>query len=336
MKTKKINLLVNLPPSYHTVAWLQPHWQRLRKLAVLRPASHNTPEEILRDLQWADAVLMWAWPGFDDAMLAQCPKLKFIGAINAANLTVHTALKLGITLSEVRHCWSPAVAEMALTLMLAGLRQTSAYHAAMRAGTEQWVQNFPADIDPRERQLTGRTVGLVGFGGIGRRLAELLQPFRVKLLVHDPYAPAKVLKQYGATAVPMSKLARTAEVLVLCAAVTPETNGILNRKLIMAMPSQSVLVNVSRSSLVDGAGLQERLAKGDLIALLDVFDQEPLAADSPWRSLPNTYLTPHRAGGLVESVDRALTWLTDDLEAHLQGRPVKYAVTKAMLHLFPL
>lgn len=333
---KKINLLVNLPPSFHTVAWLQPHWRRLRKLAVIRPTSHNTPAEILPDLQWADAVLMWAWPGFDDAMLAQCPKLKFIGAINAANLTVHTALKRGLALSETRHCWSPAVAEMALTLMLAGLRQTSAYHAAMRAGTEKWVGNFPAEIDPRERQLTGRTVGLVGFGGIGRRLAELLQPFAVKLLVHDPYAPAAVLKKFGATAVPMAKLARASEVLVLCAAVTPETEGILNRKLIMAMPPHSVLVNISRSSLVDGAALQERLAKGDLIAMLDVFDKEPLEADAPLRLLPNAHLTPHRAGGVVESIHRALTWLTDDLEAHLKGRPIKYVVTKEMLPAFPL
>jgi hypothetical protein len=92
-----------------------------------------------------------------------------------------------------------------------------------------------------------------------------------------------------------------------------------------------VLVNVGRSMLVDMAALQARLEKGDLIAMLDVFDQEPLDADSPLRRLPSTYLTPHRAGGILESVERALRMLTDDLEAFLNGRERQYAVTEAML-----
>jgi phosphoglycerate dehydrogenase-like enzyme len=81
--------------------------------------------------------------------------------------------------------------------------------------------------------------------------------------------------------------------------------------------------------------LQERLAQGDLIALLDVFDREPLEADSPFRSLPNTYLTPHRAGGLIVSVERALRMLSTDLEAFLAGTGLRYAVTEDQLVSFP-
>jgi phosphoglycerate dehydrogenase-like enzyme len=139
------------------------------------------------------------------------------------------------------------VAELALILMMTGLRQTSGYHIAMTKATEQWLRDFPADIDARERQLAGRSVGIVGFGGIGQHLARLLKPFHVMLRIYDPYLPA----------------------------------------------------------------------------------------DSPLRSLPNTYLTPHAAGGIMESLERSLTWLADDLEAHLNGQPRKYAVTEKMLVSFP-
>ena len=91
------------------------------------------------------------------------------------------------------------------------------------------------------------------------------------------------------------------------------------------------MVNVARAALIDEAALQARVEGGDLIAALDVFDQEPLAADSPWRGLPNVYLTPHRAGGLIASLLRNIHWLIDDLEAHLAGQPRRHAVTEAMI-----
>jgi phosphoglycerate dehydrogenase-like enzyme len=104
---------------------------------------------------------------------------------------------------------------------------------------------------------------------------------------------------------------------------------------IAALRQDAVLVNIGRSMLVDMPALVERLKQGNLIAMLDVFDQEPLEADSILRSLPNTYLTPHRAGGVLESVVRALTWLADDLQAFLDGKPRQYAVTEAMLPSLP-
>src|SRR5271168_1642313 len=143
-----MNLLINLPKTFFTVPQLADRWAKLAKLGENRHTSHDTPEQMIPDLKWAEAVIMWSWPFFTDQMLAQTPKLKFVGQINSARTTVQTCLSRGIAISETRHCWSPAVAEMALTLMLAGLRRTSDYHAAMRAGMEQWVVDMPADVDP--------------------------------------------------------------------------------------------------------------------------------------------------------------------------------------------
>lgn len=331
-----MRLLINLPPTFFTHPHLTPYFDRIRALAnEVRTTSHNATEELMRDLPWAEAVLMWAWPAFGEAELNQCPALKFVGQINTTQQHVRACLSKGIALSEVRHAWSPAVAELALTLILSGLRQTSAYHIAMRQGTEKWILEFPADINPLERQLSGRAVGIVGFGGIGQRLAQLLTPFQVTLRAYDPYLPPAVAAKFDAQLTDLPTLLTESEVVVLCAANQEGARHLLGAREIESLRPHAVLVNVGRSMLIDMDALAARLQRGDLIAMLDVFDQEPLPADSPLRSLPNTYLTPHVAGGILESVERALTMLADDLQAFQNGQPRRYAVTEAMMNSFP-
>jgi phosphoglycerate dehydrogenase-like enzyme len=336
MTAQKPRLLINLPPTFFTHPQLSTHIYRIEKLAsAIRKTSHNTTTEIMVDLPWAEAVIMWAWPAFGMDELNLCPDMKFLGQINTTQKHVKACLAKGIAISEVRHCWSPAVAEMALTLMLAGLRQTSDFHIQMRAGTEQWVNDFPKDIDPRERQLTGRTVGVVGFGGIGQRLAQLLRPFHVTLRIYDPYLPDAIAKQYNAQQVSLVELISESDIVVLCAANNEGARRLVGVDEIAAFRPNAVLVNVGRSMLVDMPALQKRIEKGDLIAMLDVYDNEPLELEHPLRKLSNAYLTPHRAGGIMESVKRALVMLADDLEAFVNGKSLKYAVTEKMLSSLP-
>jgi phosphoglycerate dehydrogenase-like enzyme len=336
MAAQKPRLLINLPPTFFTHPQLAAYFKRIEKIAsAIRKTSHNTTAEIMNDLPWAEAVIMWAWPAFGMDELNLCPDIEFLGQINTTQKHVKACLARGIAISEARHCWSPAVAEMALALMLAGLRQTSAFHMQMRAGIESWVSDFPKDIDPRERQLTGRPVGIVGFGGVGQRLAQLLQPFHGTLRIYDPYLPDAVAKQYEAQPVSMMELIRDSDVVVLCAANNEGARHLVGVEEIAAFRSNAVLVNVGRSMLVDMPALQKRIEKGDLIAMLDVFDNEPLEVNHPLRKLSNAYLSPHRAGGIMESVERALVMLADDLEAFVSGKSLKYAVTEKMLSSFP-
>ncbi len=333
--TPKPRLLINLPPTFFTTPAFQPDMQRLAALGEARTASHNTLEEILPDLRWAEAVIMWAWPALSAETLAACPNLKFLGAINTNQTTANGCFQRGIAISEVRRCWSPAVAELGLGLILDGLRRISEHHFLMRTGSGEWVNDFPAEIDPRERQLTGLSVGIVGFGGIGQRLAQLLQPFQVKLRIYDPYIPDEIAAKHGAEKTGVMDLVTASDVVVLCAANNQGARRLLGKAEIEALRKDAVLVNIGRSMLVDMPALAERLSRGDLIAMLDVFDQEPLEDDSIFRRLPNTYLSPHRAGGIHASVHRALAWLADDLENFLAGRPLQYAVTEAMLTSLP-
>jgi D-3-phosphoglycerate dehydrogenase len=332
-----MNLLVNLPAGFFTAEQLKPLFKRMFSLAdTVKTASHNTSDEIKDDLSWADAVIMWSWPTLDDVLLEKAKNLKFAGHITITQAAARAELKRGIIVSETRHGFSPAVSEMGLALILSGLRKTGMYHHQMKSGSEAWVGAFPTEIDPLERQLSGKNVGIVGFGGIGQGLARLLAPFNVNLKIYDPYLPAEVAQNYGAQKVEIKDIAANSNVVVLCAAENKGTQKLFDRDEIALLKEDCVLVNIGRASLINMEALVEKLkACKNMTAMLDVFDKEPLEKDSCLRALDNAFLTPHRAGGLMESVMRILTWLTDDFEAFLNGKPVKYGINEKMLTCFP-
>jgi phosphoglycerate dehydrogenase-like enzyme len=327
----KINLLVNLPPGFFRSPTLRPLFRRLERFARVRRRSHNTDDEIRSDLAWAEVVLMWSWPALMPDLLDAAPELRMAAQIDLTQRAARVALQRGLPVSVSRAGFSPAVAEMALTLMLTTLRKVSDYHAAMRRGREAWVRQFPDDIDPLERQLSGRNVGIIGYGRIGRRLHELLRPFGCTVRVSDPHVPRNTIVDAGAEPATLMQLVRRSEVVVLAAASNPRSQHLLGRRQIEVLPRHAVLVNVSRAALVDTDALVARLRKDDLFAAIDVFDTEPLPRTHPLRRLPGAYLTPHRAGGVMESVHRTIQWLIDDIEAHLANRQRRHALTEAML-----
>lgn len=325
------NILVNLPEGFFSSQPAAGLIQRLDTLGSVRRRSHNRPDEIMEDLAWADALLMWSWPVLDDALLSHATQLKAAAMLDISRAGAEAALRQGLPVSVGRSAFSPAVAEMALTLLLTCLRRTSVFHDEMRQGTEPWVSRFPDEIDPLERELTGQTVGIVGFGRIGQRLAELLAPFRCQILAVDPYVPNPILTHLGAERVSIKEAAQRSDALVICAASNDGTRKLLDQDTISSMKKDAVLVNVARAALADTSALIERLERGDLIAALDVFDQEPLPKDHRLRRLPNAFLTPHRGGGINASVVRILNLLIGDLDEHFQGRPFKSPLTQSMI-----
>ena len=143
----KKRVLINLPAGFFESELLKTRFDKLKESYYVRTTSHDTHEQIREDLEWAQAVLMWSWPVFGPEEFDLAKDLEFIAQINTTITTASEALKRGIPMSEARHCWSPAVSEMALTLILAGLRRTSTHHMKMKKGTEEWVDSFPIDIE---------------------------------------------------------------------------------------------------------------------------------------------------------------------------------------------
>ncbi|WP_404422783.1 NAD(P)-dependent oxidoreductase [Nibricoccus sp. IMCC34717] len=326
-----MNLLVNLPPDFFTQPELTASFDRLRRHGTVRTTSHNTAEEIAADLAWADAVFMWSWPTLDEALLTRAGKIDFIGHIDVTQTGARCELARGIPVSLSRGGFSPSVSEFALGLILNALRRISTYHAEMREGREAWVKAFPKDINPLERQLTGASVALIGFGQVGRRLEELLRPFSVQLSIVDPFVPDEALRAVNARRCTLDEAIASSDVVVLCAASNAGTKHLIDTAQVTLFRPNSVFINVARAALVNTGALVARVKRGDLIACIDVFDQEPLPSDHPLRTLPNAHLTPHRAGGLISSVQRNIDWLIEDFEAHLAGNQRKYPLREQMI-----
>ena len=205
----------------------------------------------------------------------------------------------GIGLAITAGANSQPVAELALALMLAVYRRIPYVNRVMRQG--QWPTP-----EMRETcfQIQGKTVGLLGFGQIGQRLAQLLLGFDVTLLYHDLHAASPQTEQrLRARAVGLDELLARSDILSLHAPLTEATRHVLNAARLAAMKPGAILVNTSRGGLIDEAALFAALQSGHLRgAGLDAFDPEPPAADHPLFQLDQVVLSPHAGGGVFDNV----------------------------------
>ncbi len=229
------------------------------------------------------------------AAIAAAPKLRLIQKIGIGVNTIDldAARQRGIAVCNMPGTNTQAVAEMALLLMLATLRRVVTLDALTRAG-EGW--NPPLDMVDALGEIGGRTVGLLGFGAIARRLAAILQAFDANVLC----ATRRPRPDEGGVAfLPLQALLPRVDILSLHLPLTPETTRIIDATALAAMRRGSILVNTARGSLVDEAALHAALVEGRLAAAgLDVFDSEPVSPANPLLALPNVVATPH------------LSWLT--------------------------
>jgi D-3-phosphoglycerate dehydrogenase len=179
-------------------------------------------------------------------------------------------------------------------------------------------------------ELEGTTVGLVGVGAVGSRVARILQAFGSEVIVYDPYADPDKLP--GVRLVELDELLASAQVVSLHARVTDETKGLMNAERIAAMPPGSVLVNCARGALLDHGALAAALRDGHLFAAgLDVFDVEPLPADHPLRDAPNLIMTPHLAGASRATAERASRIVAAEAARWRRGEPPEHCANPDVL-----
>jgi len=202
-----------------------------------------------------------------------------------------------ITVTNAAEPMALPVAEMALALILTLVRRIPQYVAEMRAGvirTNEYVSEGET--------LRGRIVGFIGFGRIGQCLARLIEPLGGELRVADPYCSADALAAGNGKLVSLDDLLQSCSVVVLAAALTPETRNLLDQRRLALMPQGAYLINVARGGLIDTEALVAELRAGRITAALDVTDPlEPLPSDHELRRLPNVLLTPHIAAGGLET-----------------------------------
>jgi phosphoglycerate dehydrogenase-like enzyme len=233
------------------------------------------------------------------------------------NVDYPTAFAKGVRVLSSGTAYADAVAEFALGLALDLARGISREDRAFRAGTEQYVTARTAD----SILLRHADVGLVGFGNLGRALLRLLDAFRPTIRVHDPWLPAAVLRQQGLHPASLEEALAKSRFVFVLATVTDASRELIGAAELDLLPEGARLVLVSRAAVVDYDALVERVAAGRFLAGVDVWPDEPLAADHPARLLDGMVLSPHRAGGIPQALLSIGDMVCDDLELIAAGLP---------------
>jgi len=265
----------------------------------------------------------WSLPPIDRDALDGCPALAYFCYLTGAPRTKmpRAFWERGGVASNWGNAISNTIAECALTLVLSCLRQVPRFHEEMHID-----RSWRAPSSDLPRSLFNRRVGIHGFGNVARELVKLLAPFDVEIEAWSAPVPPAVFEQAGVKqAAGLRELFANNEILIDAEALTPASEGSVNESVIEALQPGAVFVNVGRGKIVDEAALARRAARGDISIGLDVYETEPLPADSPLRGLPNAVLLPHTAGPTVDRYPYCAIAALDNLEAFLAGKPLPQA-----------
>jgi D-3-phosphoglycerate dehydrogenase len=290
---------------------------QLRALGDVTLCSERGAEdeaELIRRIGAATAVInIRAYSKFSARVLDACPKLRIISiwGTGTDNVDLDACAARNVTVANTPGVNAHSVAEHTLALMLAVTRGIPSMDTAVRAG--QWPRRLLT-------QLEGKTLGLVGLGAIGSRVAELARPFGMRLLASTWGPDNGRAAALGARHVPIEQLLRESDIVSLHMRSTAETRGMLGRSQLALMKPSAVLINTARAALVDRSAMLEVLQQGAIAgAGLDVFHQEPLAADDPLLSLTNVVLTPHDSGMTPEVIELGLARAVENVRAFLSN-----------------
>ena len=256
---------------------------------------------------------------FTASLLKRLPKLRMLGTTSGRTLSLDmaTATAQGIVVCNTGSGpGSAATAELALALMLAAFRGLPTGDANLRAGRFQ--QGVPVG-----RAVEGKTLGVLGLGKIGARLARYGRALGMDVLAWSQNLTAEKAAAEGATLVSKDDLLARSDAITIHLVLSDRTRGLIGAAEIARMKPRAVLVNTSRGPLVDEAALLAALHAGKIVAGLDVYDQEPLPPDHPLRRAPNTVLTPHLGYGVAEVWSQFYPESIENALAFLDGKPVR-------------
>ena len=266
----------------------------------------------------ADATaLMIGWDLPTQALRAaeKLEVISYLGTGAANFIDLEEAARRGVTVCNTPGYGDNAVAEHTLALLFAVARQIPLLDRSFRSqGWIQMGQGF---------ELRGKTLGLVGLGGIGARMAELARGLgmEVKAWTRNP-SPERA-RRHGVAFVPLEELLATSDVVSLHLLLTPKTEGVLGAEELDRMKPEAVFINTARAELVDEAALVERLRSGRIAAAgLDVYWQEPLAKDHPLLGLDNVVVTPHVAFNTPEAGTAMVDLAILNVERYYAGAPI--------------
>jgi phosphoglycerate dehydrogenase-like enzyme len=283
--------------------------------------------QIDREIPDAEVFIGWT---MRPEQLAAARKLRWVHSPAAA---VHTLIfpelvASSVVLTNAREVHAPVVAEHVMALILALAKRIPDCVSLQRR--REWGQQALWDKQPRPRELDGDTLGIVGLGSIGREVARRAAAFGMRVVAtreHPEKSAEHVQAIYGPSGLPV--LLAESDYVALAAPITPGTKNLINATSLAQMKPSAYLINVGRGALVDEPALAEALRSRRIAgAALDVFDREPLPAESELWDIPNLLITPHSAGLTERLWDRHYLLLKENLRRYLAGEPLLQVVDK--------
>jgi phosphoglycerate dehydrogenase-like enzyme len=301
------------------------HYEQISDVAPAAELVDAGQQRVAREIERADIFCGHAKVPIDWESVVRGGRLRWIqsSAAGLDHCLVPAVIDSDITVTSASGVLADQVAEHAMALVGGLMRSLPVFFRAQQA------REF---IRRPTRDLHHSTLGIVGFGGVGRRIAEVASPFKTRILATDVYPwdkPAHVEALWPADRLP--DLLAAVDVLILAAPLTPATRGMIDRRALAQMRPGSFVVNVARGPLVVEADLVEALTSGHLAgAALDVTDKEPLPAASPLWDLPGVIITPHVGGQSRRRIDQMTDFFCDNLRRHFSGKPLRNLVDKRL------
>ena len=262
-------------------------------------------------------------PDLDKKLLSKAVKLKAIINVESNfmnNVDYKYCHKRGIHVIATSPVFSKPVAEIALGMTLSLLRNIHEAHFDFLKGKEK----YGLESNLKASMLSGKKIGLLGFGDLAKSLYPLLLPFTKDISVYDPWLPKNVIKRYGFQPINLKDMFSKCEVIYVLAAVTTENKNLIDKKLLNRMKPNTLFILMSRAAVVNFKDLVTRLKKGDIYVATDVFPEEPVRKNDPIRKVKNILFSAHRAGALKEAFFDMGNIVLKDMDLILKNQKPKY------------
>lgn len=296
----------------------------LKEKAEIRMARNLAESSLVAEVADVEGIIVRAEGAVTRRIIENAPHLKVVGrhGVGVDNVDVEAATEHGVYV--VNTPWAPVepVAEHVLGMMIALSKNILRTDKALRQGHWEARHKYIGQT------LFGKTLGIVGFGRIGQRVAEVCAPFKMTVLYYDLVEQKEAEERLGAQRVSLEELLRRADYVSLNTPLTPATRHLIGRRELALMKPTAYLINTARGPVLDESALIEALREGSIAgAGLDVYEQEPAPPDNPLFAMPNVVLTPHMASHTKEAM-REMSMVVKDIIAVLEGREPEYPVNR--------
>ena len=295
----------------------------LRASAEINDAKGIIPDDLLKVVGDYEALIVRGRTKVTEAVFEAGKKLKVVGraGVGVDNIDLKAAAKYGVTVVNSPMATTVSVAELALAMMLAVVRDLARADASMKEG--KWLKK-----EFEGNELYGKTLGVIGFGRIGVATAKRAAAFDMKVIAYDPLIPADEIKNRGGEPVTLDELLAQADVITLHIPLTPESKNMLSTEAFRKMKKGVYLVDAARGGIVDETALLAALDSDHVAgAALDVLTSEPpTEALLPLVKHPKVIVAPHIGAQTIEGQVRAANDIASEVVAALEGKPLRWKV----------